>query len=50
MHCLEHGAFDANVGAGRNAKPADETGAEIRNDVAIQILQQQSVVRFRLDH
>ena len=40
----------AEVGAGHHAEPADEAGAQVRHDVAIQVRQQQDVELRRVHH
>ena len=46
---LEHGDFGADIGAGRQPHAADDPGAQVRHDVAVQVGQHQhvEVVRSR---
>src|ERR1035438_1810006 len=41
---FEDGAFDAEVGSGHEAKTADQAGAEIADDVAVEVFKEQGVV------
>src|SRR5262250_1529033 len=50
MNGLEYGALVAQVGAGNEAQPSDESSAEIRQNVAVQVLHHQHVVLIRIHH
>ena len=50
MDSLKDGAVIANIGAGHETESANESRAEIRNDVAVQILHQKHVVLIRVHH
>src|SRR5208282_2666744 len=44
MHRLEDGALEAEVGAGNKAETADEARAQVADDVAVEVFEQQRVV------
>ena len=45
---LEHRRLRPDVGAGRHAEAADQPGAQVADDVAVQVRQHQHVVQLRL--
>ncbi len=47
---FEDGAVGAEVGRAHDAKAADEAGAQVRDDVAVQVRHHQHVEPFRVQH
>src|SRR5208337_5630440 len=50
VHGLENGAFMAEISAGNEAKTADQSRAQVGNNVAVEILQQQHVILVGVHH
>jgi glycine oxidase len=50
VHCFEHGAFFADVCARHKPEPANQTSAQIGNDITIKVLAQQHIELFGPHH
>jgi len=44
VHSFEDSALVSEVGAGNEAEPANEAGAEVADDVAVEVFEEQRVV------
>ena len=50
MNGLKKGCVQSDIGAGRDSQATDESSAQIRNDIAIQIWHEKDVVLLGLLH